>query len=124
MKTLGQRLQEQLEDNEVLNEKLDEFASLSKKGTGLDVIVYIYLNLYNTFNKPVIGIQKDASDKMTYDMFYMTISDKPEIIGNSKLLSSQIEKVSQWIKKNKELLLKYWNNRIYTSDVVLNMKRV
>lgn len=124
MKTLRQKLQEQLEDNEVLNERLDEYTSLSKKGTGLDVIVYIYLNLYNTFNKPVVGIQKDASDKMTYDMFHMTISDKPEVIGNSKLLSSQIEKVSQWIKKNKDLLLKYWNNRIYTSDVVLNMKRV
>lgn len=124
MKTLEQLIQEQLEDDEILNERLEETASLSKKGTGLDVIVYIYLNLYNTFNKPVLGVQKDTSDKMTYDMFHMTISDKPEVIGSNKLISSEIDKIAKWIKKNKDLLLKYWNNRIYTSDVILNMKKV
>lgn len=54
----------------------------------------------------------------------ITISDKPIQIGKTRLSAVEFELVKEFIILNKETLLAYWKDEIYSSDLVLQTKRI
>lgn len=86
-------------------EKFFEMANISTKKTGLDFIIWL---------SPQSGKEKHAARiKIQIDNEFVpiTISDNPIIKSNIKIDAKKLNKVYNWIKLNKTILLKYWNGK-------------
>lgn len=101
-------------------------SNLSKKRTGLDMIVWIS-SCHRPLNKyeiPRLKFQDNVSDKIDKtDLIPISISDNPTILIKSKQIKTStesIQKLASWIKKNKNVLLRHWNDPTYTSDEVID----
>ena len=84
-------------------------ANLVQEHTGLPFIIWITPRM--NICDPVIKVQGDNSKKLNKDLlFAVTISDKPQIIGRTGLLSQEdLEAVRRFVKLNIAVLLDYWN---------------
>jgi len=72
-----------------------------------------------------IKVQKDYSDKISNNLFSVTINDEPMVIGDTgDLEAKDITKIIQFVKCNKELLLQFWNlEKDDPVEVILALKR-
>ena len=128
-------------DDETLNEKISvkdnpdmlfEMANLSKRFTGLEVIIWLQIsNPQSTgkHNLPRIKFQNNTSDKgQLEEGIPMSISDTPEILlkadklNTVKLSSKQVNAVKAWVKEHKDLLISYWNGELATDELVDKIK--
>lgn len=98
-----------------------EEANISIKKTGLDYIVWI---------APQSGKEKhNARIKIKVDNVFVsiTISDNPELKSNKvKIESKKLNKIFDWVKLNKDILLKYWDGKgeIGVDEVLGELKKV
>lgn len=94
---------------------LSEMANYRKNKTGLPVIIYIS-DKQNVKGKhgPRIKVSKTYGENMsTKGLFTVTISDNPEVIGNTgDIKKKDIKKIKTFILLNKKVLLEYWDFRI------------
>ena len=70
---------------------------------------------------PRMRIQRNKSDvPRVEDAFWMTISDSPETIGlaGSELSLKDLEYLTNFIVRNKAVLLAHWNGEICSEEVV------
>lgn len=80
----------------------------------------IWVSAENTSQEPRIRIQKNRDERVQIDdTFSMTISDPPSIVGEtgSELSTEDIAYFKDFVQKNKEPLLAYWNGTLDTSDL-------
>lgn len=117
MRTLGMMLME-----EWLAQPMNEMANAPKRVTGLPVYIWIEAKEPTQHNLPRIKFQNNYSDKISRpDLVPLIISDDPYIpIKNwneLKISSKDFERVRQWVIRNKQLLLDYWNDKITSYDV-------
>lgn len=129
-------------DDETLNEKISvkdnpdmlmEMANLSKRSTGLEVIIWLQINNPQSTGKhnlPRIKFQNNTSDKgQLEEGIPMSISDTPEILlkadklNTVKLSSKQVNAVKAWVKEHKDLLISYWNGELATDELVDKIKK-
>lgn len=95
--------------------------------TGLPVSLYLFIDAFGNSEIPRLSIIPDIENH-TYDYeehLLISISDTPKILARKytkfNINGSQLAKVFNWIKINKDLLLDYWFQKIDYSDFAKNL---
>lgn len=105
---------------------LFEMANLSQSDTKLPMIVWIQVKQPMKHNSPRMKFTNNTTKSLLpNDLVPISISNNPKILSkNTKLKISQsdFEELRQWIIRNKENLLKLWNNEIDVGDFLDSMK--
>ena len=122
-----------LNDIVYTDEMLLEMASISQNTTGLDVIIWVQTNNTQSpgkHNLPQIKFQNNTSTKIQInELIPISISDNPEILlknndlNKIKISQAQINEVKQWIVKNQEILIDYWQEKITTDELFQKLKK-
>ena len=115
------------------DEMLLEMANISQNTTGLDVIIWVQTNNTQSpgkHNLPQIKFQNNTSTKIQInELTPISISDNPEILlknndlNKIKISQAQINEVKQWIVKNQEILIDYWQEKITTDELFQKLKK-
>jgi len=110
-----------------LNEFIDlsEMANIRPKNSGLSMCIYVSdKDNVKSQHSARIKVSKNYGDKISKNnTFSITISDNPEVVGNTgDIKEKDINELKQFIIKNKELLLNYWNLKIDIGDVLSSLK--
>ena len=115
------------------DEMLLEMANISQNTTGLDVIIWVQTNNTQSTGKhnlPRIKFQNNTSTKIQInELIPISISDNPEILlknndfNKIKISQAQINEVKQWIVKNQEILIDYWQEKITTDELFQKLKK-
>lgn len=58
------------------------------------------------------------------DWVSVSISDTPMIMKGKGLSLKEMKRIVPFVKNNKNVLLKYWNNKIDTPEMVSSIKRL
>jgi hypothetical protein len=92
-------------------QKVDTYtlANVGPQDTNLPIYVYIGLGT-RPGQEPVLRVSNSAKAGYNEDNFSLTLSDNPQVVRGTrcKLSGADLEKAIQWVKLNKDLLLKYW----------------
>lgn len=116
------------------DEMLLEMATISQNTTGLDVIIWVQTNNTQSTGKhnlPRIKFQNNTATKIQInELIPISISDDPKILlknndlNKIKISQTQINEIKQWIMKNKEILIDYWEEKITTDELFQKLKVV
>ena len=104
-----------------------EMANVRPNKTGLSMVIWIFPQTGKEKHWARIKVQKKYGEKAINDMFSITISDNPEIIGNQdvgEIKIKDIEKIKNFIKKNKNALLSVWNDEVAPDEIINNFIKV
>ena len=114
-------------------EMLLEMANISQSTTGLDVIIWVQTNNTQSTGKhnlPRIKFQNNTATKIQInELIPISISDDPKILlknndlNKIKISQTQINGIKQWIMKNKEILIDYWEEKITTDELFQKLKK-
>lgn len=115
------------------DEMLLEMANISQNTTGLDVIIWVQTNNTQSTGKhnlPRIKFQNNTATKIQInELIPISISDDPKILLKNndldkiKISQTQINGIKQWIMKNKEILIDYWEEKITTDELFQKLKK-
>ncbi len=115
------------------DEMLLEMANISQNTTGLDVIIWVQTNNTQStgkYNLPLIKFQNNTATKIQInELIPISISDEPKILlknndlNKIKISQAQINVIKQWIIKNKEILIDYWEEKITTDELFQKIKK-
>ena len=114
------------------DEMLLGMATISQNTTGLDVIIWVQTNNTQSTGKhnlPRIKFQNNTATKIQInELIPISISDDPKILlknndlNKIKISQTQINGIKQWIMKNKEILIDYWEEKITTDELFQKLK--
>ena len=114
------------------DEMLLGMANISQNTTGLDVIIWVQTNNTQSTGKhnlPRIKFQNNTAAKIQInELIPISISDNPKILLKNndldkiKISQTQINGIKQWIMKNKEILIDYWEEKITTDELFQKLK--
>ena len=96
-------------------ENIFEMSNLSPRKTGLKKIIWISVK-GNAKHGPRIKVYKNNSGKG--ENFSVTIGDTPSTIGDVFIKSKDLNDIFEFIKINKDVLLKHWNNTIFADEAI------
>lgn len=115
------------------DEMLLGMATISQNTTGLDVIIWVQTNNTQSTGKhnlPRIKFQNNTATKIQInELIPISISDDPKILlknndlNKIKISQTQINGIKQWIMKNKEILIDYWEEKITTDELFHKLKK-
>ena len=115
------------------DEMLLGMATISQNTTGLDVIIWVQTNNTQSTGKhnlPRIKFQNNTATKIQInELIPISISDDPKILlknndlNKIKISQTQINGIKQWIMKNKEILIDYWEEKITTDELFQKLKK-
>ena len=115
------------------DEMLLEMANISQHATGLDVIIWVQTNNTQSTGKhnlPRIKFQNNTATRVQiHELIPISISDNPKILlknndlNKIKISQAQINAVKQWIVKNQEILINYWQEKITTDELFQKLKK-
>lgn len=115
------------------DEMLLEMANISQSTTGLDVIIWVQTNNTQSTGKhnlPRIKFQNNTATKIQInELIPISISADPKILlknndlNKIKISQTQINGIKQWIMKNKEILIDYWEEKITTDELFQKLKK-
>ena len=101
------------------NSNLYEMANIKQSTSGLPVIIFISPKGRANHGHRVKVQNNYSSNTQEGNFFSITISEDPEIIGDiGEVKSSDLRKIREFVIKNKEVLLDYWNDKIDTAEVI------
>ncbi len=125
---------EELLQTVYIDEMLLGMATISQNTTGLDVIIWVQTNNTQSTGKhnlPRIKFQNNTATKIQInELIPISISDDPKILlknndlNKIKISQTQINGIKQWIMKNKEILIDYWEEKITTDELFQKLKVV
>lgn len=125
---------EELLQTVYIDEMLLGMATISQNTTGLDVIIWVQTNNTQSTGKhnlPQIKFQNNTATKIQInELIPISISDDPKILlknndlNKIKISQTQINGIKQWIMKNKEILIDYWEEKITTDELFQKLKVV
>ncbi len=111
----------------LLNTKKEDFflmANFREKSTGLPMIIWVS-ERGNTKHAPRIKVSTNLNDKMIEGQTVsVSITEPSEIMAGMGLKSKNLQLVIEFIELNQSLLLDYWNGKIDTTDLVLDLKKI
>ncbi len=96
---------------------------LSRKRTGLPIRIYISEKLdFFIIDEPHIKVQNNYSPYIKGKCFSISIAEEPKILNRKriKIKQTDLEKIYLFIKKNKTLLLRLWNEEISQMELMQN----
>ena len=115
------------------DEMLLYMGNFSQNATGLDVIVWVQtINTQSNVkhNLPRIKFQNNTATKIQpKELIPISISNNPKILlknndlNKIKISQVQINAVKQWIVKNQEILIDYWQEKITTDELFQKLKK-
>ena len=115
------------------DEMLLGMATISQNTTGLDAIIWVQTNNTQSTGKhnlPRIKFQNNTATKIQInELIPISISDDPKILlknndlNKIKISQTQINGIKQWIMKNKEILIDYWEEKITTDELFQKLKK-
>lgn len=108
-------------------ELLFEMSNLRQTVTGLSVIVYVSPEVKG--HLPRLKVQCDHSNKVNTSMnnwVSVSIEDEPKILAGKKdeIKTQDWKDVSKFIKKNKDLLIQYWNQEVDELELYSKIKKI
>lgn len=104
--------------------KLEEMSNIRPDKTGLKMVIWIFPYTGKEKHWARIKVSKHYGNKVSSDLFTVTIDDEPEVIGSTgDIKSSDIEKVISFVKNNKKVLLQVWNDEIDSIDAAKKFKK-
>lgn len=105
------------------NMDLFEMANLSTRETKLPVVVWISIKPDENHKIPRIKFVNEKTTKtIKNNLVPLSITDDPYILSKNTTLNipdSDFELIRQWVIKNKEGLLKVWNDEITPTEFVV-----
>jgi hypothetical protein len=110
-------------------EMLWEMANFRTKTTGLPMIVYIStceVEGKKLKHSPRVKIARTYSTKFNpFDTFSISISNNPEIVSGDKgeIKNSDLEKCQEFILKNKDVLMAFWDGEYDSADLTANLTK-
>jgi len=109
---------------EFLNNELMEMANVATKRTGLNQVIWISSKMGS--HGPRIKVSNNNSKFDLSDNFSVSISDNPEVIsGEVKIKNSDLKKIKEWIKLNRNVLMKLWEGQYDDhTDAILDLKPI
>jgi len=113
-------------DNRVHIEPMNlwEMANLGTSTTGLDgLIVWVSGGGEKLKHGPRIKVVRGTKFKPELSST-IPLTGIPRIIGNADLSQEEFAKLISWIEKNRQTILKYWNDEIHTAEMVNMIKKV
>lgn len=104
---------------------LFEMVNVLQSYTGLPMVIFISPK-GNAKHGPRIKVQVNYSQKANMkDAWTVTISDDPEVIDSKKQMPAKdLKLVKEFIIKNKEILLKHWNDSTDPVKTVQSLKSI
>lgn len=104
--------------------QLFEMANVSPKRTNLSTEIWISSKMgQHSARIKVSNLNKkfDLSDN-----FSVSISDEPKVIvGKSKISSNSLNDIFEWVKLNKDILMKLWNGGYDDqTDAILDLRKL
>lgn len=87
--------------------RLFEMANLQTKTTGLQSIVFVSWR-GNSKHGPRIKVSNIAGRMDPNDNFSITIENQPRVVGKCKLKNSDLDDIIDWVKLNKNHLIRVW----------------
>lgn len=112
---------------DLLNEEIlyEEMSNLRNKETGLPMVVWLQPKTRREQHWARIKVSKKYGDKVSEDLFTITIENEPQVVGDTgDIKTNDIKKVIEFVKINKDLLLDFWNDEIAVSDLINGIKKV
>jgi len=101
-----------------------EMSNLRPIHTGLNVVTWIS-GKGNAKHGPRIKISSKKGNKISIDnLISVTVDDNPKIIGNNKISVKDFEKIKKFIELNKDIIIKYWNRKIDTKEMINKIKTI
>ena len=109
----------------ILNQiNLLEMSNIRPAETGLNMVIYIGPQ-YGLKHGPRIKVSTKYGEKVGATFFTITIANEPVVIGKTgDIKSEDIDQVKEFVKLNKNVLLKLWNDEISPADAVNKFVRV
>jgi hypothetical protein len=104
---------------------LSEMANIRPADTGLTMCIYVSdKDNVRSQHRARIKVSKTYGDKISKsNLFVITVSDNPEVIGNTgDIKEKDIKEVKNFIIKNKQVLIDYWNLIIGIGELLRKLK--
>jgi hypothetical protein len=102
-----------------------EMSNFRNKYTGLPMVIWIQPKTGKEQHYARIKVAKIYGDKISDNLFVITIEDNPKVIGDAgEIKQKDIKKAIEFIKLNKELLLDIWNDIIDPISAVEFIKKI
>jgi len=105
-------------------EDLFEMANVREKQSGIPFVIFISSkDAAMSKHGPRVKVSnlKDRWDPTSN--FVVTIPEL-RVIGDAKLTTDQLEDLKDWIKLNRDLIIKYWNKVIDDQEFLNSIKRI
>lgn len=123
MKKLVEEFDEFFECNPT-TDHLFEMSNLRPRRTGLPMIIWLLIKTGKEKHGPRIKVQTIHGRKAKPEkMVSVSISSKPEIKAGKGLSNQDFKLVSNFIKRFKDDLLKFWNDEIDMEDLLEILKK-
>jgi len=107
--------------NEII--KLEEMANIRPNKTGLKMVIWIFPYTGKEGHWARIKVSMHYGEKVSSDLFTVTVEDTPEVIGDTgDITKKDVDSVINFVKRNKAVLLKVWNDEIDPVDAVKYFK--
>lgn len=99
-------------------------SNIRPKYTGLPMVVWVQPKTGKERHGPRLKVQTTHGDKVEVDNWVtVTIEDAPKVIGKG-LSNTDVIAVNTFIKKNKENLLKFWNDEIDPIEFTMAIQKI
>ncbi len=113
-------------------EPICDMARITKGCSGLTCLILVSPNFGNNtgkHNQPRIKFQNNTSDRFQKEFLIPISIDKknPQVLvdyDTTILGAKEINRIKQWIIKNYDVLIKYYNDEIYEEELFNNIKRI
>ena len=103
------------EDNQLF-----EMSNLHKRHTGIDYTIWVSSKIGVKHGPRVKLSSKNNTENLDV---VITVESNPTLL-HGKLPSKVLDDVKMWIIKNEDVLIKYWHNKIDTSEMIDSIKRL
>jgi hypothetical protein len=117
MEDIGKKMREELDffkenfqqskDIQTIEEEdLTEMANLEPEETGLNYLIWIGPSPASHSDRIKVVTEKGKINPKT--SFSLSIEDEPKVVaGKSTISAKELKKITNWIKKNKDILLQH-----------------
>ena len=103
---------------------LFEMSNLRPKETGLPMVLWIKPSSGTEKHGPRVKVQTIHGEKAKLGKTVsLSISDNPEIVAGRGLSTKDLKVAATFVRNNKDLLLKFWNDEVGIGEVLQDLVR-
>ena len=105
-------------------EDLFEMANVREKQSGIPYVIFISSkDAALSKHGPRIKVS-NLSDKWDPSSNFVITVPELRVVGTSVFSSDQVEDIKDWVKLNKDIIVKYWNKEIDDQELLNKIKKL